>query len=702
MGDYTEALRQRRRYQRVRVAAGKPPRRKGHAPRIKQSARSFVGVDGEGCGTDDAGRQHYMLLRAGERELFTGEPLRTLQCLEFIASLPPDRIYIGFAFGYDTTMILRDLPKERLDRLFAPFERATGLSPYTWFHNKYGLEYLPKNYLRVVRLDARNRAIPGSSRTIWETFGNFQKSFVKSLDDYRLAPDAELDRIAENKARRGKIEAITDEEREYCRMECEYLASMMETFRANAWACGIKPKRWSGAGKLANAMHASHGTMKAKHVSDSLPPDLQTMAQHAYYGGRFEISRTGLLDYPVHQYDLRSAYPAAMLDLPCLEHGQWIKASPAWLRRAPRDALFVSQLRFDHTGDRNFHGLPVRLPGLTKEQRQTATRMQLANARHQGKITWPKQGNGFYWSPEIRSAEKLGVKVFHKTGWRYVKTCDCCPFSWVSDVFAQRMKLGKDAEGYALKLAINALYGLLAQRVGTPEYANPVWASLITAITRARLNEAIALAPDDIVMIATDAVLSKSQLPLIDTGTLGGWEYARHDTLFVWQPGLYWGPRPTGEAMRKLKTRGASMSFFMDRTMDDGREIRPTDAMERAWLDYADAARAAVAGRYIPPPVYGLDVELFIGLRLAWSRGKPEEAGKWVRTQKAFSSDWSGKRGVEVWETATSVWHRPPPGSRTLMSAPHKGDLYDQAEIERMELDEQPDRVVTGGPFTLE
>ncbi len=49
------------------------------------------------------------------------------------------------------------------------------------------------------------------------------------------------------------------------------------------------------------------------------------LANMAYYGGRFEITRTGLLDQPVYEYDIGSAYPDGMRYLPCLEHGRWEK-----------------------------------------------------------------------------------------------------------------------------------------------------------------------------------------------------------------------------------------------------------------------------------------------------------------------------------------------------------------------------------------
>lgn len=73
-------------------------------------SKPFTGCDGEGCGKDELGRQLYMLFRMGERELFTGHHLRTEELLNFICDHPANEILVGFAFGYDVTMILRDLP----------------------------------------------------------------------------------------------------------------------------------------------------------------------------------------------------------------------------------------------------------------------------------------------------------------------------------------------------------------------------------------------------------------------------------------------------------------------------------------------------------------------------------------------------------------------------------------------------------------
>src|SRR4051812_13184711 len=60
------------------------------------AVKPFIGCDGEGCGTDETGRQLYMLFRMGKRELFTGQHLRTEELLDFICDEPPGSLLVGF------------------------------------------------------------------------------------------------------------------------------------------------------------------------------------------------------------------------------------------------------------------------------------------------------------------------------------------------------------------------------------------------------------------------------------------------------------------------------------------------------------------------------------------------------------------------------------------------------------------------------
>lgn len=83
------------------------------------------------------------------------------------------------------------------------------------------------------------------------------------------------------------------------------------------------PRSPSGAGYIAGRMHESSETPRRKPADGRLakgknylpdqPDELMRLANEAYYGGHFEISRTGLISGPVCEYDINSAYPSAML-----------------------------------------------------------------------------------------------------------------------------------------------------------------------------------------------------------------------------------------------------------------------------------------------------------------------------------------------------------------------------------------------------
>lgn len=637
--------------------------------------KSFVGCDGEGCGVDAGGRQLYMLFRIGQRELFTGRHLSTTELLDFICESDADVILVGFAFGYDVTMILRDLPERQQRRLFEPKIFEKGHSRYVWYKD-YDIDYLPKQYFRVKRVTvkrwrdaegvSRETRIPvtGSQRTIYETFGFFQKSFLKCVNDFKIATEPERETIAANKARRSSFETIDREVRDYCGLECDLLARLMEQLRGNCRAAGIIPRSWNGAGKLASALHGLHETPKSREIAAIVPREVQDLANMAYYGGRFEITRIGDIRETVYEYDICSAYPDAMRNLPCLLHGRWEASS-----KLSSQDLFVASCHFNGpTKAIPLGGLPIR--------------------SREGHLYWPARGSGIYWSPEIRSAERLGYKVRLKNGYVFHRECDCCAFGWVNQLYEYRKSIGSQGAGYPIKLGINSLYGKLAQRKGNGVFQNMVWAGLITAQCRAKINEAISFAPESIVMIATDAVYSLKPLALDIGDRLGQWEAKTLNGLFIVQPGLYWCP-----AKRKRKSRGLSGNFFE----------RPglTESFEASWAQFGGLAANS------PFPQVSVPVPNFVGLKLALARNKPEMAGTWIKEtdpqgQRSISFDYRNKREGHMWQDGHIVVGIKP-GSPGLVSLPHRDFLKaggaEPWEAARSMLDEQPDYIDLGPPF---
>ena len=648
--------------------------------------RPFLGVDGEGGGRNRHGQQHYLLLGAGQgiAPLYTGKHLTTIECLEWICDLPPEPLLVGFSFGYDASQILRDLDPARIARLFADKPMGEGKSRYTYWGD-YGIEYLPKNYLRVCRLRTRllptgpNSKLvehttrePNSARTIYETFGFFQSSFLKALQLFNIGAE-HWQRIEKNKAERAGFTVITDEIAEYNRLECELLAELMESFRATCHAADIRPKTWNGAGKIASAEHAAHGTITAEAIAGLIPDGVLQMAADAYYGGRFEVTHVGEVAGPIYEYDIGSAYPAAMRRLPCLLHGTW----QPFTGKPPPRSIHVAYVAFDHPADAPLCSLPIR--------------------KKDGRLFWPRKGQGIYWSYELHSARRLGARLTYTAGWAYVRNCQCRPFAWIKQRYKQRLALGKDARGYPLKLGLASLYGKLAQRIGAPRWGNLIWAGQITAITRAWLNDAARAAPADVLMFATDAVFSRAPLPLRLGSGLGQWEASEHARLFIVQPGIYWGAK-------RPKTRGIPVSLFADHTKD----------FEQAWRLWCSTVGRVGAG----PPQCGFAVPLFTGLRLAHARGKPETVGKWLTVPDAcqqacqrrhgwhcqacrqWSFDWSRKRAPEPhWIAPNCVRTDPASGAADLVSVPHRANTASYLlDLERLQFDEQQEPVDLSPP----
>jgi hypothetical protein len=636
----------------------------------------FVGADGEGCGTDALGRQNYMLFRIGNRELYTGQPLSTIELLDFICDNPPGYLIVGFAFNYDVTMILRDLPPAQQKRLFEPKQYGEGKSVYVWYKN-FDIDFLPRNHFRVRRVrrirmpdgGEKREPVKGSARTIYETFGFFQCSFLKAINNFEIGTSDERERIARNKESRSSFESMDAEVRAYCAMECNFLAQLMEKLRQYCFAAGIIPRTWNGAGKLATSLHGTHKTLESKTIKSLIPAGVLEMASAAYYGGRFEITRTGAINQKVYEYDIRSAYPDAMRSLPCLEHGTWREGTGREVRA--HNDVYVSQVSFKCEPVDNGYGQLGGIPIRSKE----------------GNLFWPLRGSGVYWDCELRSAEKLGFKIRHRKAWLYERHCTCQPFAWVRELFDYRRSIGSQGPGYPIKLAINSLYGKLAQRIGNPKYANLIWAGLITALTRSKLNDAIAAAPKgDIVMLATDGIYSLSPIPLHVGDELGDFESQIFDGLFIVQPGLYWSP-----SKRKRKSRGLSARFF-----------EQPGLTEQFESDFAYWQAQENSGLTPDFPTIAVKVHNFIGLKIAVARGKSETAGVWKDELRKISFDYRAKRQSHK-QLNDCVVTSIKPGYNGLVSTSHKEMVatggYKPLDDLRQSLEDQPDYVDTSPPF---
>lgn len=504
----------------------------------------FVGVDGEGHTVD--GRHKYMLLCAGQHTLYTGNPLTTIEILGFLSDLPDDAIYVSFAFDYDVTMFFQRSPRrDKIEQIVARSNRSNLESKNRMPPVLYGeflVRYVPGKFFEVKR--ASNRK--GKYTRIFDTVGFFQTSFVKALEAWQVTDDETLAFISEHKDIRS-LHVVNAEVIKYCQAECSLLAALMDKVRDATLSCGYTLRSWHGAGALADTMLDSNG------VIDYLPsePNLEIneKACHAYYGGRFENTvQATFID--VKMYDINSAYPYALCQLPCLAHGYW--------SQEPGSSIYIAKVSWDiirwgtnKMGHYLLGPLPFRRPN--------------------GNIIFPTNGTGYYWSPEVealkRYAERMPTDIEIDDIWYWHPGCDHKPFEFIPEMYRQRKLLGKSDAGKVIKLGMNSLYGKTVQTVGTAKYSSPIWAGMTTSITRAQILDAITESIRcnvKILMIATDSITTDRDLNALPVGSeLGEWEGPKKlMAVHIFLPGIYFDPRSKTDENTVVKTRGFPAKYL--------------------------------------------------------------------------------------------------------------------------------------------
>lgn len=548
-------------------------------------------------------------------------------------ALQPHLTCFWFSGGYDTAFFVKDLPDATIWSLARPEERPfelggdevlcdkngkprraqptscywlpgdptlTGKEARAAVHQATGryqgreeahgfkLDYVRGRFSvkRVdhIRLDRKGKEIEcGPSVTIWDPWSLWACSLVTALKRWDVGSKEEREAIERLKGERGRFTPeMFSEVQDYCRQECKLTAQMLRKVLTSARDAGMPLKSYFGAGSLGGAMLEAWGVREflgTPMVDGSAK--LAALFKHAvgcaYGGGRFETSEIGVVRGPdgdCHSADLNSAYPSAQAaGMPCQRHGIWTHHSGGDLER-----LLASK--------RTRYALVKARARATPHNRTWGPFMWRTS---EGALIYPLTSPGSWvWLPEYRAAREAPKlwDVRALEAFVYTTECDCQPFKQVPSTYLERLKLGKDGAGLVLKTALASSYGKTAQSVGDAPFQEFCWAGITTSHARAQLLRGIAAAekPEDVFMLATDALYSKVKLELPgppDTGTgrvevkgrpctcekgkpwapapypppdgwkacerhvdkpLGGWSLSHHKGgLLVIRPGFYFG-----------------------------------------------------------------------------------------------------------------------------------------------------------------
>lgn len=514
------------------------PRKQRRTNGLPPNMPTFVALDGEGMDVND-GEHIYTLLASSSGayvERWSGHGLSSKKCLDFILSEKRQGvILVGYAFNYDVNMLLKDVPQKALLSLWNMGECFVKLSGVY-----YKLSYIPSKSFTVARLKSFEKREDGKyvytiekSARVWDVFGFYQKSFVATLQEWCGDMASVIEYIASMKARRGQfVKESNDEIKTYCLNECELLVLVMDKLASALWQANIYLTSWHGAGSIAGTLLHQHHI--EEHLSfETWSQSVRDASMWAYFGGRIEVFRQGIIPAPTFDYDVVSAYPSAIVDLPSLSDGEWFITH-----------TYQSGLRY------SLWHVSWNIP----KNDNLFWLSPFPQHIHNGGVYYLSRGDGWYHGIEVDAAKAIyGDRITIDTGYVFQpKDESNKPFRWVDDIFRQRLEYKRlnDPRHYPLKVGLNSLYGKMAQGVSknqsiAPRYQNYYLAGLITATTRARLLQAAHLAGKyHLIALATDGVFTSREIPVsVDPQSLGGWELSIVDEpLLVVQAGVMFTP----------------------------------------------------------------------------------------------------------------------------------------------------------------
>lgn len=409
--------------------------------------------------------------------------------------------------GYDASVILKMLGKSLMS--YAQTRRLN------FTHGEYKLQYIPGKCLRIMK---------GHKSTLFFDIAQFFSN-VSLLMAYQenICP---VDKAyVEFKSLRGQFSRRfyrrhTTAVRNYCIQDCCMTKQLAEKWISLFHkAANFYPAKWYSSGYIAEKFLINNDVCFP--TFDSLPYAVQEVAYRSSVGGRFEILKRGFIGH-ANLYDINSAYPHKVANLPDLTDGQWINK-----RSLHPDAKL------------GFFEIEASIPD-TK-------RVPPFPFKASGVVIFPSGRFRTYVTlDELRACEDDSYyKILDS--WQFVPNDpDGHPYKeFIEELYRKRRELkdNRDPLQLPIKTIMNSIYGKTGQKVNRVigNLFSPVIFASITGSTRAQLYEFVINngLEDDVVSFATDSICTTKDLGL-KSGRLGDFSLDKSgDDAYYMQNGIY-------------------------------------------------------------------------------------------------------------------------------------------------------------------
>lgn len=487
--------------------------------RKKSVEREFICFDGETL------NDKYVLLGNSENHVYKSDGLTTIECLNFLYYEGKGCLKIIFAIHFDIQHWIKDLSDENIIGL---------LNGENVIYEDYELRYITKRFLSISKNKKRVY--------IYDISSFFQTSLLNTIEQMQLNLSIKEKNILEKgKSLRGdnfrsmQLKQVI----EYNRIECvvtERIADKLRNIllntvlKSNERTFNLFPTRFYGSGAIAKKVLKNLEFENYSIIEKRLDNKIKKFIYNSYFGGRAEVFRIGTF-HDIYKYDINSAYPFAMTQLKKINGYQIKKINKTYYNYEFADFnIYHLEIDLSLCDSKLIGILPFR--------------------RKDGYIIFPKRLKGYYfgceckWLNELIKKNGLGsYKIFEVLEINYSKQL-LFEKGFIEEIYLKRLELKKnnDLSQIAYKLALNSLYGKLAQQTGLAEFSIINYASLITSITRSKILEAIFEnnAFNSVIQISTDGIFVKKKFNNINTGeNLGQWTEEKYRKGIILGSGVY-------------------------------------------------------------------------------------------------------------------------------------------------------------------
>ena len=455
-------------------------------------AQEWVGLDTE---TTDG---WVRVLATSEEEFI--ESRDSADLIDFIYQrLGPDRPGVFYNLKYDAGCILKT----------AAMLDGAGVRSKEFTVGGYRIKLIPGKALTIAPTDARGW---GSVRVCYDAAqfypGGLERNAAKVLGRHKSDTELSLDR-ARIGSEAGYYEAHREDIIRYCIQDCKLTRDLMAKFQADVReALGVYPKTWYSGASIAKAYLAQ----VYQNPFYDWPIDLIADSVAAYRGGIFTTPVLGRTENAV-EYDINSAYPAALAHLPDLRD-----ITPQATNRRHDDALLG---------------------------------LYLVNVRYDGTLPYYTQrGNTIYpvsmeplpaWLTDIEIVRYPQVEVVR--GWEWFGKKWSFLERPITEAYKARQALKKagDSRERAYKTALNSMYGAFAEtKEGWTKQTNLVYAAWTAGYIRDYIRDLIKMSGgmENTLTVATDAVFFRKDPKIPESEVLGDLKVGFRGTVVSYMNGM--------------------------------------------------------------------------------------------------------------------------------------------------------------------